>query len=130
VPQRQGAFEVGESLRRGEDRLRLAGRFDRCGERLRVAARRRPVRCELCRFCRSAPRQFFREQCVQLFPLPREDRRVDRLRQERVAEAEAAGLLIGHEDPVLDRQAERLANVALRKLGHGEEWVCDIATGR
>ena len=49
---------------------------------------------------------------MQLLALAGQDRRVDRLRQQRVAEAEAAGRLVGDEDAVLDRLAQRLAHVA------------------
>ena len=50
---------------------------------------------------------------MQLLTLAREDRRVDGLGQERVAEAESAGCLIGAEHTMLDGLAQRLARVTL-----------------
>ena len=76
-----------------------------------AATRRRPVRRELRRCRGSAARELFGEPRVQLLALAGQDRRVDRLRQERVAEAEAAGRLLGDEDAVLDGPAQRLAHV-------------------
>ena len=61
VPQRERPLEVRERLRQAEDGLRLACRFDRRGERLGAATRRRPVRRELGRRrgvrCARAPRR-------------------------------------------------------------------------
>ena len=48
-PQRERPLEVREGLGQAEDGLRLACRFDRRGQRLRAATRRRPVRRELRR---------------------------------------------------------------------------------
>ena len=93
------------SLCEAEEFLRLARRFDRSDERLCCTTRRRPVGCELGRCGRSAPGQLFRELRMQLLSLAREEGCVDRLRQERVPEAEAARLLLGDEDAVLDRSA-------------------------
>ena len=63
----------------------------------------------------AAARELVGEPRVQLLALAGQDRRVDGLGQQRVAEAEAAGRLLGDEDAVLDRLAQRLAHVALRK---------------
>ena len=102
-PQRERPLEMRESLREAEDGLRLACRLDRRDERLRAATRRRPVRRELRRRRSSAARELVGEPRVQLLALAGQDRRVDRLREQRVAEAEAAGRLVGDEDAVLDR---------------------------
>jgi hypothetical protein len=78
----------------------------------------------------SAAGQLHREACVQLLAFARQDGRIDRLRQQRVAEAEAAARLVGHEDAVLDRPAQRLAHVGFRKLGDGvEQRVGNVAAG-
>ena len=90
---------------------RLARRFDRSGERLSAAARGRPVRGELRRGRGAAARELVREPRVQLLALAGQDRRVDRLREERVAESEAVRRLLGDEDAVLDCLAQRLAHV-------------------
>ena len=95
------------------------------------AARRRPVRRELRRRRGPAARELVGEPRVQLLALAGEDRRVDRLGQERVAEAEAARRLVGDEDAVLDRPAQRLAHVALREPGRrAQQRVADVAPGR
>jgi hypothetical protein len=52
---------------------------------------------------------------VHLLALARQDRRVDRLRQERVAKAEAAARLVGHEHAVLMRLAQCLPQRVLRE---------------
>ena len=130
VPQRERPLEVRERLREAEDGLRLACRLDRRGERLRAATRRRPVRRELRRRRGPAAGELLGEPRVQLLALAGQDRRVDRLRQERVAEAEAAGRLLGDEDAVLDRLAQRLAHLALRERRDGaEQRVADVASG-
>ena len=113
-PERERPLEVRESLGEAEDGLRFACRLDRRGERLRAATRRRPVRRELRRRRGSAARELFGEPRVQFLALAGQDRRVDRLREERVAEAEAARRLLGDEDAVLDRLAQRLAHVGAR----------------
>ena len=129
-PQRERPLEVRESLRQAEDRLRLARRLDRRDERLGAATRRRPVRRELRRRRGAAARELVGEPRVQLLALAGQDRRVDRLGQQRVAEAEAAGRLVGDEDAVLDRPAQRLAHVALRQRRRGaEQRVGDVASG-
>jgi hypothetical protein len=77
-----------------------------------------------------AARQLLREPGVQLLALAGQQRRVDRLRQERVAEAEAAGRLVGDQDAVLDGLAQRLAHLALRRFRHGvQQRVADVAPG-
>ena len=50
---------------------------------------------------------------MQLLALAGQQRRVDHLRQQRVAEAEAAGRLLGDQDAVLDGLAQRLAHLVL-----------------
>ena len=71
-------------------------------------------RRELRRRAAALPASSCGEPRVQLLPLAGQDGRVDRLRQQGVAEAEAAGRLLGDEDAVLDGLAQRLAHVALR----------------
>ena len=67
---------------------------------------------------------------MHLLALARQDRRVDRLGQQRVAEAEAARRLVGDEHAVLDRRAQRLAHVALRQRRRGaQQRVGDVAPG-
>ena len=88
IPQRDRALEMGACLRQAEDRLRLACRFDRSGERLGAAAGGGPVRGELGGDCGVAAREFLGEPSVQLLAFAGEDRPVDRFRQERVTEAE------------------------------------------
>ena len=130
VPERERPFEVGISLGQAEDGLRLASCLDRRRERLSRSTRSRPVRCELRRCRGSAERELFCEPRVQLLALPREDGRVDGLREQGVPEAEDPRLRLGHEDAVLDRLAQRLAHVALRKLADGaEQRVLDVASG-
>ena len=119
-----------QSLREPEDGLRLPRRFERGDERLFRATRSGPVRCELGRSSRRVARELVGKQRVQLLALTGQDRRVDRLRQERVAEAEAAGRLIGDEDSVLDRLPQRPAHLALRKVRHlTEQRVRHVASG-
>src|SRR4029453_8920472 len=56
----------------------------------------------------AAPaRKFLGEPRVQLLALAGQDGRVDRLGQQRVAEAEAAGLLLGDQDAMLHGPAQR-----------------------
>src|SRR5919201_5326809 len=88
LPERERPLEVRVSLREPEDRLCLACRLDGRGERLRAATRGRPVGCQLRCFCRPTARQLLGEPRMQLFPLAGQDGGVDRLRQERVPEAE------------------------------------------
>ena len=65
---------------------------------------------------------------MQLLALAGKDRRVDRLRQERVAESEAGGRLHGDNDTVLDRQAQRLPDGALgERRRRQEQRVPDVA---
>ena len=105
VPQCERSFEVGESLCEAEDGVRLARRFDRRGQRLGGPTSGRPVRRDL-RWCRLTAGELVGELSVQLLALTWEDRRVDRLRQERVAEAKATAGLIRYEDAVVDRMAK------------------------
>ena len=95
-----------EGLSEAEHTLRLAGRFDRGDERFCCSTGGRPVRRELGWRCRCAASELVGESCAQLLELTWEDRRVDRLRQERVAKAEHATGLIGHENAVIDRLAQ------------------------
>ena len=88
-PQRERPLEVGEGLGEAEDGLGLARRFDRGDERFCCSTGGRPVRRELRCCCRSAAGELVGEPRVQLLALTWQDRRVDRLGQERVAEAEA-----------------------------------------
>ena len=119
-----------ERLGESEDGLRFACRLDRRDQRVGAATRRLPVRRELRRRRGSAARELFRQLRVQLLALTGQDRRVDRLRQERVAEAEAAGRLVGDEDAVLDRLAQRLAYVTFRKRRDcAEQRVRDVSSG-
>ena len=101
-PERERPLEVRVGLREAEDGLRLARRFDRRDERLGAATRRRPVRRELRRRRGRAARELVGEPRVQLLALAGQDRRVDRLGEQGVAEAEAARRLVGDEDAVLD----------------------------
>ena len=130
-PQRERALEVRERLGEAEDRLRLARRLDRRDERLPGAACRRPVRRELGRGRRRlAARELVGEPRVQLLALAGQQRGVDRLGEERVAEAKAPSL-IGDEDAVLDGTAQRLAHVVLRQPRRGaQQRVADVAPGR
>jgi hypothetical protein len=129
VPQPEGALKVRVRLRQAEDGLCLACRFDRRDQRLCAATRRRPVGRELRRCRGRAARELLGEPRVQLLALAGQQRRVDRLRQQRMAEAEAAARLVGHEDAVLDRPAQRLAHDTLRQRRHGaEQRVPDVAS--
>ena len=119
APERERPLEVRERLGESEDGLRLASRIDRRGKRVRVATRRLPVRGELSRRRGSAACELVGEPRVQLLALTGQDRPVDRLRKQRVAEAEAAACLVGDEDAVLDRLAERVLNIALRAAPRG-----------
>ena len=129
-PERERPLEVGVSLREAEDRLGLAGGFDRRGERLGRAARRRPVGCQLRHSRRSAARELLGEARVQLLALPGEDGRVDRLRQQRMAEPEAPCLRLGGQNAALHGRAERVAQGAVGHLhGGAEQRVPDFASG-
>jgi hypothetical protein len=118
-----------ERLGEPEDGLRLARGLDRSDERLRRPACCCPVRRELGRGRgRLAARELVGEPGVQLLTLAGKQRRVDRLRQQRVAEAEAAPRLVGDEDAVLDGRAQRLAHVALGQRRRGaQQRVADVA---
>ena len=118
-----------ESLGQAEDGLRLARRVDRRDERLRRATRCRPVVRELRRWCRSLPCELLGQLFVQLLALARQDRRVDRLGEERVAETEAACLLLGDEDAVLDGAAQRLAQIALGQSSRPKQRIPHLAPG-
>ena len=131
VPERERPLEVRERLGEAEDGLRLACRLDRRDQRVGAATRRRPVRRELRRRRGPAARELVGQPRVQLLALAGQDRRVDRLRQERVAESEAAGRLHGDEDAVLDRQAQRLPDGGLGERRQSQEQrVPDVAAGR
>ena len=80
---------------------------------------------------RFAAREPPGEPRVRLFALTGKQRRVDRLGEQRVAETEAAGRLVGDEDTVLDGEAQRIAHVALRqRRGGAQQRVADVASGR
>ena len=130
VPERDRPLEMRAGLRQAEDRLRLACRFDRRGERLGAAAGGGPVGGEL-RGCRGvAARELLGEPRVQFLALAGQDRPVDRFRQERVTEAEAAGRLLRDEDTVLDGPAQRLAHLVLRlRRYRAEQRVPDASPG-
>ena len=130
-PQREGPFQMTGGLGQAEHGFRLARRLDRGGQRLRGAARLRPVRRELGRRGSRGTRQFPGEAGVQLLALAGEDRRVDGFGQQRVAEPEGARGLVGHEDLVLDGLAQRLPHVGFGDRGEGaEQRVADVAPGR
>ena len=130
VPECERPLEVRERLGEAEDGLRFPCRLDRRGQRVRAATRRRPVRGELSGRRSSAARELLGQLRVQLLALTGQDRRVDRLRQERVAEAEAAGRLVGDEDAVLDCPAQRLAYVTFReRRDRAEQRVRDVSSG-
>ena len=129
-PQREHSLQVRVSLREAEYSLRLPGRFDGGDECLGRAARRRPVRRKLRCSRHPAARELSSKPRVQPFALPRQDRRVDRLREERMPEAEAPGLRLGDEDAVLHRLAERVAQLPLGQLRDcPEQRVADFASG-
>jgi hypothetical protein len=129
-PQRQRPLGVRERLRQAEGSLRLASRLDRRDQRLSPAAGGRPVVRELRRRRGRAAREFLREPGVELLALAGQDRGGDRLRQQRVAEPEAAGRLLGDQHAVVDRLAQRLAHLALGEpRDGGEQRVADVASG-
>ena len=122
---------MGEGLRQAEDCLCLVRRFDRGDERLSRSTRDRPVARELRRWRGLAAGEFLGESDVQLLALAGKDCRVDRLGQQRVAEAEGVARRLGHEQAMLDRLAQRLAHIALRQLRRRpEQGVSDVASGR
>ena len=117
-PQSERPFEVRQSLRQTEDRLRLARGLDRRDERLSGPPRRFPMRCELRRRGRRfAARELGGEPRVQLLALAGKQRFVDRLGQQRVAEAKAARRLIGDEHAMIDGRAQTLAHGELGQRG-------------
>ena len=78
----------------------------------------RPSERELARRRSAVLRESLGKSTVELLKFTREDRRVDRLRQERMPESETARLLIRKERSVLDRPSQRIA-----ELGVGEPVV-------
>ena len=78
---------------------------------------------------RSTAREFLGEARVQLLALPGKDGRVDRLRQQRVAEPKAAPLPPRRPSAIVHCLAERVAQVAVR-LVHGcaEQRIPDVAS--
>src|SRR6266545_541739 len=130
IPEHERPLEMGVSLRESEDGLRLACGVDRRGERLCAATRRLPVLRELRRGRSSATRELFGQLRVKLLALAGEDRRVDRLGEQGVAEAEAAGCLVGDENALLDRLSKRLANVLLRaRSERAQQRVAHVTSG-
>ena len=118
-----------ERFGQAEHGLRLACGFDRRDQRLRAATRCRPVRRELGRRRGSAARELVGQPRMQLLALAGQDRRVDRLRQQRMAEPEAARLRVGDQDAVLHCLAERVAQDVVRQAdGCAEQRVPDIAS--
>ena len=70
-----------------------------------------------------------RRSCTHL-ALPGQQRPVDRLGEQRVAEAEGAGRMVGDEHVVLDRLAQRARELQLGERRHGvEQPVGDVAAG-
>jgi hypothetical protein len=68
---------------------------------------------------------------MQVFALAGQDRRVDGFGQQRVAEPEGARGLVGDQDLVLDRLAQRVTHAGLGDRGErAEQWVADVAPGR
>ena len=104
VPERERSLDVRECLRKPENRLGLTGSFDRGGERFCGTPSGSPVWGELRRRG-SGPCKLVGEPRVQLLALAGQDRRVDRFRQECVAEAKAARSLLGNEHAMLDGRA-------------------------
>ena len=131
LPERERPLEMCVRLREAEDGLCLACRVDRRGERLCASARRLPVRRELRRRRSSAARELVGQLRVQFLALAGQDRRVDRLRQQRVPEPEAPRLRLGDQDAALHGRAERVAQGAVGQLhGRAEQRVADFASGR
>ena len=130
VPQRERPLELRVGLRQAENRLDLARRLDRGGERLGVAASRGPVGRELGGRGGAAALELVGEPGVQLLAFAGEDRRVDRLGQERVPEAEAPGRRLGDKDFVLDGPAQPRADRGLRERRRvAQQRVADVAPG-
>jgi hypothetical protein len=75
--------------------------------------------------------ELLRDPPVQLLALAGKDRRVDRLREQGVPEAEGPSLRIGYEDVVLDRLAQPVAHVRLGQPGRcADQRVSDVASCR
>ena len=130
APVRERPLEVRVCLCEAEDRLRLACGVDRGGERLRIATCRLPVRRELRGRRSSAAGELVGQLRVKFLALAGQDRRVDRLGEECVAEAEAAACLVGDENAVLDRLPERVLQVVLGAGGElPEQRIADVASG-
>ncbi len=129
-PERERPLEVGVGLGKAEDGLCLARRLDRRGERLRAAARRRPVRRKLGWRRGVASRELVGEARMELLALAGQDGRIDRLRQERMTKPEAAGPLLRDEDTLLDGPAQRLSHVSLgERRQRPEQRVANVPTG-
>ena len=76
------------------------------------------------------PGECFGELCVQLLALAGQDRRVDRLGEQGVAETESAGCLDRDQDRVVDRLPERVVDLVLRELGQCQQQrIADVAPG-
>jgi len=103
VPQNQRALDVGEGLGQAEDRLGLIGRVHRGDQRLARSAGDGPVAREFGRRRGRAAGELVGDSGVQILALAGKDRRIDRLGQQGVAEAERAAGLLRHEKAVLDR---------------------------
>jgi hypothetical protein len=130
VPQPERPLDVCDRLSQAEHGLRLASRVDRGDERICSATRRRPVRREFRWLCGPAAHQLHGQSRVQLLALARQDRRVDRLSEQRVPKAETATRPVGDQDAVLDRAAQRLAHLAFwKRRDCAEQRVRDVASG-
>ena len=87
------------------------------------------MRGELGRSRIVTARQLVGEARVQPLPLAGQDRAVDRLGEQRMTEAVPPAALVGHEDAMLDRRAQRLAHAALGERRDGDEQrIGDVAS--
>ena len=130
VPVGERPLEVRVCFCESENLLGVACGVDRSGERLRIATCRLPMRRELRGRRGSAADELVGKLRVKSLALAGQDRRVNRLGEECVAEAEAATRLVGDENAVLDRLAERVLQVVLGSNGEfPEQRVGDIASG-
>ena len=87
------------------DGFRLASRRDRGDQRLRRTSRCGPVLGELRRHLVRRARELRGQPRVELLALAWQQRHVDRLRQQRMPEPEAAGRLIPDEHTMVDGAA-------------------------
>src|SRR5262249_27780402 len=79
---------------------------------------------------RVSARELLGKPRVQPLALPGQDRLVDGLCEQRVAEAVVARRALGNEHAVLNGSSQQLARVALRHSGgSANERVADVASG-